>query len=92
VTDRQFIFPITTGRSGSSYMAKMLRLNMADGAEVHHERTGYRALGVNTPDASHFTRFNSIGVDQRVTAFWAQRNRRFLKGRAPVYAEMSHFV
>lgn len=92
MTDRQFIFPISTGRSGTAYLTDLLRLNLPQDAQVHHERTGFTAMGIDSPDASHFMRFNSIGVDPRVKAFWTQKNRRILNTKVPVYAEISHLL
>ena len=92
--ERRFIFPITTGRSGTVYLAELLRRNLTD-AEVHHERLGFLDLGVETPDASHFTRFNTLGNAPEVRAFWRRKLER-LRGGAPgrpppaTYVEISH--
>lgn len=92
MSDKQFIFPITTGRSGTVYLSELLRLNLPKSAHVHHERIGFQTLGVESPDASHFTRFNSVGNDGRVQAFWRQKLQRLAKGGVQTYAEVSHFL
>lgn len=91
MTDRQFVFPITTGRSGTVFLTELLRMNRPD-AEVHHERLGFTRLGVDTPDASHFTFFNSVGNVPHVQAFWQRKLGRILENGKPAYAEISHFL
>ncbi|MAM63832.1 hypothetical protein [Maritimibacter sp. UBA3975] len=88
---RQFLFPLTTGRSGTVFLTELLRLNWS-GAEVHHERLGYELLGVESPDASHYTRFNSVGNDAHVRTFWRQKLARLIDSPAQRYAEVSHFL
>ena len=90
MSDRQFIFAIAPGQSGTAWLTEFLRLNLPGDAAVHHHRTGFQSLGVDSPDASHFTRFNSIGNDPRVQAFWTEKTRRLIRSRAPVVAELSH--
>ena len=92
---RQFIFPITTGRTGTTFLAHLLELNLPQGSEVHHERSyflgsPYNGFGIDTPEVSHFSRFNTLGNDGWVQAFWEQKNARLIKSAAPVYAEISH--
>lgn len=88
---RQFVFPLTTGRSGTAFLTDLLRLNWS-GAEVHHERTGFTTLGIDSPDASHFTFFNSVGNVEHVQAFWRQKLGRLADSPAACYAEISHFL
>lgn len=88
---RKFVFPITTGRSGSVYLTELLRLNWTD-AEVHHERLSYTGLGLDSPDASHFTLFNSVGNVDRVKDFWKIKTERLLASPSQRYAEISHFL
>jgi hypothetical protein len=75
---RNFIFSVSTGRSGTAYLAKLLAANLPD-AEIHHERTGYQNFGVHTPDASHFTLFNSLGNVKNVQDYWAQKLSRIAR-------------
>ncbi|SDG57658.1 hypothetical protein [Paraburkholderia phenazinium] len=86
---KHFIFPITTGRSGTLYLTELLRRNLHN-AEVHHERAGHTDLGVHHPDASDFTHFNTFGNDAHVQQFWTQKLHRIVNGPARVYAEISH--
>lgn len=91
MTDKQFVFTVTTGRSGTVYLTELLKLNLRD-AEVHHERTGFQSYGVETPDASHFMLFNSVGNVAQVRAFWAQKFDRIAAGPRRWYVEASHFL
>lgn len=88
---RKFIFPITTGRSGTVFLTELMRHNWPE-AETHHERVGYQSLGLDNPDASHFTLFNSVGNVQRVKDYWAIKTDRVLASKADTYAEISHFL
>jgi len=87
---RNFIFSVSTGRSGTAYLAKLLAANLPD-AEIHHERTGYQNFGVHTPDASHFTLFNSLGNVKNVQDYWAQKLSRIARANKQFYGEASHF-
>ena len=82
----RFVFTITTGRSGSAYLADLLGSNLQD-ATVFHERTGWLNFGVVTPDLSDFTVFNSIGNVEKVQAFWRRKLERDLAGPRRVHAE-----
>jgi len=88
---QRYIFTITPGRSGTAYLAELLRQNAAD-TEVHHERTGYQNFGVLTPDLSHFTLFNSVGNVAAVRAFWQRKLGGLRYGEAAHYAETSHLL
>lgn len=87
--NKQFIYTITTGRSGTAYLTELLKRNIAD-AEVYHERWSYTRFGIDTPDASHFTLFNSVGNVAKVRAFWQQKFERDAAGPRSCYAELSH--
>lgn len=88
---RRFIFPITTGRSGTVFLTNLLRANLP-GAEVYHERLGYTEVGFDSPDASHFMQFNSIGNSPHVRTFWARKTARVAASSAETCAEVSHFL
>jgi len=90
VADR-FVFTITTGRSGSAYLAELLGTNL-ENAAVFHERTGWLNFGVVTPDLSDFTVFNSVGNVEKVQAFWRRKLERDLAGPRKVHAEASHLL
>lgn len=85
----QFVYTITTGRSGTSFLSRLLNLNIA-GAEVHHEFTGFPHFGRRAPDASQLTTFNHVGNVPEVRSFWRRKFTEDVKSRARIYAEMSH--
>lgn len=87
----KFVFTVTTGRSGTVYLTELLQQNLVD-VTVYHERTGYLNFGVHTPDASHFTTFNSIGNAANVRTFWQQKFERDLTTPTEYYVETSHFL
>jgi hypothetical protein len=89
--DRHFIFTITTGRSGTNFLADLLALNLGH-AQVHHEQLAYRDWGVNSPDMSHLTTFNQIGNSSHVHAFWQQKFARLKALDVRYFAEMSHML
>jgi hypothetical protein len=87
----QFVYTITTGRSGTAFLSRLLNLNIA-GAEVHHEFTGFPHFGRRVPDASQLTTFNHVGNVPEVRSFWRRKFAEDLKSRARIYAEMSHIL
>lgn len=89
--DRHFIFTITTGRSGTNFLAELLALNLGH-AQVHHEQLAYSDWGVNSPDVSHLTTFNQIGNSSHVRAFWQQKFARLKALDVRYFAEMSHML
>ena len=91
MASKKFIFPITTGRSGTVYLYRLLQQNVLD-ADSFHERTGFQSFGVHTPDASHFTLFNSVGNVQPVQQFWHRKFALDLKLNGSAYIEISHFL
>ena len=42
--DKHYVFTITTGRSGTNFLAELLASNLND-AEVHHEQLNYQDWG-----------------------------------------------
>ena len=87
----KFLYTITTGRSGTVYLTNLLKQNLLN-ATVYHERTGYQSFGVHTPDASHFTLFNSVGNVEQVQRFWQQKHERDRLTVNDWYIETSHFL
>lgn len=67
----------------------MLRTNLSD-AQVFHERIGWLDLGVNCPDASHMTRFNTLGNTPEIRAFWQQKLARDAAQPSEVFVETTH--
>jgi hypothetical protein len=88
---KNFIFTLTTGRSGTRYLATLLRQNLPD-AECHHEIHGWDRFGVDTPDVSHMTLFNSQGNVEKVQAFWKAKLERIAETPRRFYAETSHLL
>ena len=88
---RHFLFTMTAGRTGTAFLAELLRQNLPD-VESHHELIGWERFGVDTPDVSHMTLFNARGNVPKVQAFWAQKLGRIRQGTASVYAESSHLL
>jgi hypothetical protein len=87
----KLIFTLSAGRTGTAFLAELFVRNFP-GAEVYHERMGYDAFGVDTPDLSHLTLFNSRGNILKVQRFWEQKLGRILRSPVDVYAETSHVL
>jgi hypothetical protein len=90
-SERKFIFSINPGHVGSTFLAEMLGENLPD-ANMYHEIIGYENFGVDTPEVSHFTLFNSKGNVQKVRDFWDQKITRILDTPIQNYGEMSHLL
>ena len=86
---QQFVFTMTTGRSGTQYLADLLARNLPD-AECHHEFSGWGHFGVDTPDLSHMTLFNSEGNVEKVQTFWRTKLGCIAATPKPFYVETSH--
>jgi hypothetical protein len=86
-----FVFTLTTGRSGTLYLAELLAKNLPD-AECYHEITGWDRFGVDTPDISHMTLFNSQGNVEKVQAFWRAKLARVAATPRQFYVETSHLL
>jgi hypothetical protein len=91
MSDRQFIFTMTTGRSGTAFLTELLAANLPD-AECHHEFLGWGDFGLRTPDVSHMTLFNSEGNVEKVQAFWRAKLAIVLNGRSRFYVETAHML
>jgi hypothetical protein len=90
-SSRKFIFTITPGHTGTTFLAKFLSENIPN-SEIHHEILGYDKFGVDTPDLSHMTLFNSQGNVDKVKAFWDQKIERVLASSSTTYGEISHLL
>jgi len=82
---------MTAGRTGTAFLANLIAANVPE-AECHHEILGYDRFGVDTPDLSHLTLFNSAGNVPKVQDFWQVKFGRIRRSRAPLYAETSHLL
>ncbi len=90
---KKLIYPITTGRSGTVFLTELFRQNVdADDSTIFHERTGYPNFGVNTPDASHLTTFNSVGNAPNVQEFFQNKLDADFRDKSSCHIEMSHFL
>ena len=87
----RLLFTLTSGRSGTSSLAKLLTANLP-GAECHHEILGWDRFGLDSPDISQMTLFNSQGNVPQVRDFWRRKSARILACAAPLYAETSHVL
>jgi hypothetical protein len=92
VADLKFVFTITPGHSGTTWLAELFRRNLDPSAAVHHEILGYDKFGVDTPYLSHMTRFNSEGNVKHIRDFWAQKASRILTHPGQWYVETSHLL
>jgi len=89
MADKQFVFTMTTGRSGTAYLAELLGANLPD-VEFHHEFLGWDDFGLNTPDVSHMTLFNSQGNIEKVQEFWRHKLARIVAKPNRFYVETAH--
>ena len=84
------VYTISTGRSGTAFLAEFLRANLP-GATVHHERTNFTQMGKITPEASQFMLFNNVGNVPELQAFWKRRLAADAADEADIFVETSHF-
>ena len=89
MADKHFIFTMTTGRSATAYLAEFLGANLPD-VESHHELLGWDDFGLNTPDVSHMTLFNSQGNIEKVQEFWRHKLARIVVKPNRFYVETAH--
>ena len=90
-SERKYLFTITPGHSGTTWLTELLAAKLPD-SEVFHEILGYDRFGVDTPDLSHMTLFNSQGNIAPVRAFWRRKAERILASKGCWYAETSHLL
>lgn len=88
---KTMIFTVTSGRSGSVYLTKVLQKNLGN-ARVYHERFGPLEYGSDTPDISHLKQFNTFGCTAHVKSFWRRKFKRALEEPGLYYAEISHVL
>ena len=86
-----FVFTMTTGRSGTQYLTELLRQNLPD-AECHHEILDWDRFGVDMPDLSHMMLFNAYGNIEKVQEFWRQKLVRIAATQRRFYVETSHML
>jgi len=88
---KKYIFTITPGRTGTLFLAEFLVRNLPK-CEVHHEILGYDSFGVDSPDLSTLTLFNSQGNVDQVKKFWKQKLTRIKETKVNYYVETSHIL
>jgi len=86
-----YVFTLTAGRTGTAWLAAMLGANLDD-CEAHHEFLGWDCFGVDTPDLSHLTLFNSRGVCEEVRGFWRRKLARVAACPRRWYVETAHVL
>lgn len=85
------VFTLTAGRTGTRWLTELLGQNLP-GCEAHHEILGHDRFGVDTPDLSHLTLFNSRGLCDEVHGFWERKAARVAASDATWYVETSHVL
>jgi hypothetical protein len=90
-SDRQFVFTLTSGRSGTGFLAALLKSNLTR-CQVHHEQIRFEDWGKHTPELSQLTTFNNIGNSPMVRAFWEQKFAHIQAQDVTYYAETAHVL
>jgi len=72
-------------------LAQLLGDNLPN-SQIFHEILGYDRFGVDTPDVSHMTLFNSQGNVKQVRDFWRQKAARIVNSSPGWYGETSHLL
>ena len=85
------VFTLTTGRSGTRFLARLFKKNLHD-AEVHHERSDVSDFNNHSPEPRHFLQYNNEGITPDLTDFWAKKLLALKYGTTGIYAEVSHFL
>ncbi len=85
------VFCLTAGRTGTQWLAKMLAGSLPN-CEAHHEILGYDRFGLDFPNLSHLTLFNSRGLCDEVREFWQRKFSRVARCTKPWYVETSHIL
>jgi len=88
---KNFIFTITTGRTGTAYLAELLQSNLSD-ITAHHEIFNFLAFGGDTPDVRQLAHFNTLGNIKIIRDFWQNKLTKIQKTPTETYAETSHVL
>jgi len=72
-------------------LAALLSANLPE-FKIHHERTSFVSMGIDSPDASHSMLFNSAGNVDVVQAFWRRKIDRIVTETEHGYGETSHLL
>ena len=87
----RFVFTITPGHTGTTWLAELLGRHLPDCA-AYHERLGWGLFGEQTPDLSHLTRFNAFGNIPAIQSFWRRKADHVLGEPVATYVETSHLL
>ena len=86
---KTLVYAITDGVSGTPFLTRLIEANLPH-AEVHASRAGWLDLGVNSPDASHLTRFNTLGNLPEIRRFWRTKLTADLENSAETLIDLTH--
>lgn len=86
---KTLVYSITDGNSGAGVLQRLLEANLAN-ADVHANRAGWLDLGVNCPDASHLTRFNTLGNLPEIRAFWKNKLAADVATDVDTFVDLTH--
>jgi hypothetical protein len=86
----KLIFCLSAGRTGTAYLAEVLKENLPHPSYAGHELLPF---GVHAPEVGHMMAFNNEGNTTRVKDFWEQKFRIILSQQhIDYYAETSHLL
>ena len=86
---KKYIFTLSTGRSGTAFLASLLEANL-ESVESHHEMLNFSSF--DTPEISTYTLFNSKGNISKVKNFWKKKFGKIKKCKNNYYVETSHLL
>lgn len=84
-----FVFSLSTGRSGTKYLSELFKVNTQK-STVFHERLKHENIGIQTPDMSTMVQFNTVGFSDMVQAFWKRKWDGLDDLNVQWYVETSH--
>ncbi|MEM9062566.1 MAG: hypothetical protein AAGD13_19070 [Pseudomonadota bacterium] len=86
---KTLVYTVTNGTAGTGYLRRFLEGNLRD-AEIHGDRAGWLDLGVNCPDASHLTRFNTMGNLPEIRSFWRRKLKADMASSQEILVDLTH--
>jgi len=87
----KYLFTLSTGKCGTSYLATMLKANIPQ-ATTMHEYHSLDEIGYGRPDIKTMIAYNTKGNIDEVQDYWQQKWQTISTGTAPLYAETSHIL
>ena len=85
----KLIFCLSAGRTGTAYLAELLRANLPHPSIAMHE---VMPFGVHTPEVSHNMEFNNKGNTKLIKDFWERKFNIILSQPIEYYAESCHML